>query len=316
MKIIDVHTHGIGGYDTRSTDIEHILKIAEIHGSYGVTEIVPTVYPGTTKVMRDNLALIKKAMGAQASEPVLKPECYNLKYGAAENRKPARIIGVHLEGPFLNPLKCGSLNAITFIDPTDYNLGQLIEGFEDMIRIITISPELDGSLNLIKRISAKGIIASMGHSNATYSEAEAAHKAGAKGMTHLFNAMRPYHHREPGIAGYGLLDPDVYIEVIADPFHLHPGTLELIFRVKNPSRIIIVSDSIKAAKVPATSVSTREGLADMHGRLLGGSMVITEAADALAETLRYAMSDAYNKSIILACISTNPEKYLSTSSPS
>jgi N-acetylglucosamine-6-phosphate deacetylase len=123
--------------------------------------------------------------------------------------------------------------------------------------------------------------------------------------------MRPYHHREPGIAGYGLLNPDVYIEVIADPFHLHPGTLELIFRVKNPARIIIVSDSIREAKVPATPVSTREGLADMHGRLLGGSISITEAADHLAETLPNTLIDSHNKSIILDCISANPERYLS-----
>jgi N-acetylglucosamine-6-phosphate deacetylase len=311
MKIIDVHTHGIGGYDTRTTDVEHILKIAEIHGSYGVTEIIPTVYPATVKVMRDNLSVIKKAMEAQDSRPVLKPEFCSLKYGPAEERKPARIIGVHLEGPFLNPLKCGSLNTMAFIDPTDYNLEQLIEGFEDMIRIITISPELDGALALIKRISARGIIASMGHSNATYSEAEAGHKAGAKGITHLFNAMRPYHHREPGITGYGLLDPDIYIEVIADPFHLHPGTFELIFRVKDPARIIIVSDSIREAKVPATPVSTPEGLADIHGRLLGGSMAITEAADHLAEILPNTLLDSHNKSIMLNCISANPERYLS-----
>jgi N-acetylglucosamine-6-phosphate deacetylase len=186
----------------------------------------------------------------------------------------------------------------------------LIEGFEDMIRIITISPELDGSLSLIKRISSRGIIASMGHSNATYAEAEAGHKAGALGITHLFNAMRPFHHREPGIAGYGLLDPDIYIEVIADPFHLHPGTLELIFKVKDPARIIIVSDSIREAKVPATPVSTPEGLADIHGRLLGGSMSITEAADHLAEILPNILLESHDKSIILDCISANPERYL------
>ena len=114
--------------------------------------------------------------------------------------------------------------------------------------------------------------------------------------------MRSYHHREPGIAGYGLLNTDVYVEVIADPYHLDSGTLELIFRVKNHERIIIISDSIKEAKVSATPVSTTGGLADMHGRLLGGSMSITEAADAL--------SSSYDHAEILHFISTNPEKYL------
>jgi N-acetylglucosamine-6-phosphate deacetylase len=302
MKIIDVHTHGIGGYDTRTTDVEHLLKIAEIHGSYGVTEIIPTVYPATIKIMRENLALIKKAMEIQESEPVLKAEFCSSKYGDAKDCRPSRIIGAHLEGPFLNLSRCGSLNAMTFIDPTEHYLDGLIEGYEDIIRIITISPELDGSLHLIKRISDKGIIASMGHSDATYAEASAGHKAGAKGITHLFNAMRPYHHREPGIAGYGLLNPDIYVEVIADPFHLHSGTVDLIFRAKNHERIIIVSDSIKEAKIPATPVSTNEGLADIHGKLLGGSTTITEAVDSL-EAL-------YDRAEILNYISTNPERYL------
>ena len=302
MKVIDIHTHGIGGYDTRTTDIEHILKIAEIHGSYGVTEIIPTIYPSTIRVMRENMAVIRKAMEAQFSGPVLKAELYSAKYGPAEYRKPARIIGVHLEGPFLNPAKCGSLNAMTLIDATDHNIDQLLDGFRDMVRIITIAPELDGSLHLIKRLAGMGIIASMGHSDATFAEAEAGHKAGAKGITHLFNAMRPFHHREPGLAGYGLLNRDIYVEVIADPFHLHQGTLELVFRAKNHDRILIVSDSIKEAKVPATPVSTREGLADIHGRLLGGSMAITEAAESLI--------DSFDKSMLLDCISTNPQRYL------
>lgn len=302
MRTIDVHTHGIGGYDTRTTDIEHLLKIAEIHGSYGVTEIIPTVYPATIKVMRENLELIRKAMEIQTSAPILRAEFCRSKYGEAEDCAPASIIGAHLEGPFLNPSRCGSLNAMTFIDPTDHSLDNLIEGFEDIIRIITISPELDGSLHLIKRISDKGINASMGHSDATYAEAGAGQKAGARCITHLFNAMRPYHHREPGIAGYGLLNPDIYVEVIADPYHLHAGTIDLIMRVKNHERIIIVSDSIKEAKIAATPVSTAEGLADMHGRLLGGSMAITEAVDALSES--------YDRDILLNCIAANPERYL------
>ena len=306
MRVIDVHTHGIGGYDTRTSDVEHILKIAEIHGSYGVSEIVPTIYPATRGIMRDNMSLIKNAMEVQASMPKLRSEFNAEKYGNAESG-PARIVGMHLEGPFLNPLKCGSLNAMTLIEPSDRSLDQLIEGFEDVIRIITISPELDGALPLIKKISDRGIIVNMGHSDATYAEAESGHRAGARGITHLFNAMRPYHHREPGIAGYALLNRDLYVEIIADPFHLHPGTIELIFRMKPNDRIIIVSDSIKEAKGAATPVSTHEGLADIHGRLLGGSVSVTEGAKAVAGIL----GDLFDHDVIYECISANPARYLS-----
>ncbi len=157
----------------------------------------------------------------------------------------AKIIGVHLEGPFLNPAKCGSLNAMTFIEPSEKPFSELVEGFEDIIKIITMAPELDGAPMLIKRISDVGIIVNMGHSDATFEEAEKGFHSGARGITHIFNAMRGFHHREPGIAGFGLLNNDIFIEVIADPFHLHRATLELILKVKNPKRIIIVSDMVR-----------------------------------------------------------------------
>jgi len=291
MKITDVHTHGIGGYDTKFADVGQILKIAEIHGSYGVSEIIPTVYPAALKVMRDNLSVIREAMNTQKAD------------GTVENPRPAAIIGAHLEGPFLNPSKCGSLNAMTFLNPSDEHLFELVSGFEDIIKIMTVAPELDAARQLIRRISDIGIIVNLGHSNATYAETEAGHKAGARCITHLFNAMRQYHHREPGIAGYGLINPDIYVEVIADPFHLHPAALDLIFRAKNRERIILVSDSIRETKVQAASSSGVKGLADPQGTLLGGAMTIPEVADAL--------SGKYDRQMILDCISTNPARYLS-----
>jgi N-acetylglucosamine-6-phosphate deacetylase len=301
MKIIDVHTHGIGGYDTKSADVGHLLKIAEIHGSYGVSEIIPAVYPAALKVMRDNLAMIREAMNIQKSGNLsLKTESSSAKFGTVENPRPAAIVGAHLEGPFLNPSQCGSLNATTFLNPKDYHLFELVSGFEDIIKIMTVAPELSGARQLIKRISDMGIIVSLGHSNATYAETEAGHKAGARSITHLFNAMRQYHHREPGIAGYGLINPDIYVEVIADPFHLHPAALDLIFRAKNRERIILVSDSIRETKAPASGT---EDLTNPHGRLLGGAMTIPEVADALSGT--------YDRQMILDGISINPARYLS-----
>jgi N-acetylglucosamine-6-phosphate deacetylase len=286
MRTIDIHTHGIGGYDTRTADIEHILKIAEIHGSYGVSEIIPTIYPATINVMRENMEVVKKAMELQKTED-------------RSQKTESRIIGIHLEGPFLNPLKCGALNAMTFIEPTEYNLRELIEGFEDIVKIITIAPELNRALMLIKKIAGIGIIASMGHSNATFIEAEAGFNAGASGITHIFNAMRGFHHREIGIAGFGLLNQDVYVEVIADPYHLHPQTLELIFKVKNSDRIIIISDTVREA----TAFTKATGAVSRDGRLLGGCITITESSKRLIEM-------GFDESVIMKCIAENPERYL------
>jgi N-acetylglucosamine-6-phosphate deacetylase len=306
MKTIDIHTHGIGGYDTRTTDVEHIFTIAKIHGSYGVSEIIPTIYPATIKIMRENMDIIKRAMELQKSAPLEKtfltgseasPVRKNLSNGVSSQQ--SKIIGVHLEGPFLNPLKCGALNAMTFIEPSEHNLKELIEGFEDIVRIITIAPELNGAANLIKYIADSGIVVSMGHSNATYAEAEAGFNAGAKGITHIFNAMRSFHHREPGIAGFGLINNDIFIEVIADSHHLHIKTLELIFKIKNHDKILLVSDSVKQT----SAFFIRDGIVDTQGRLLGGSMPVAESAKML-------IAKGFDEEMIMKCITENPERYL------
>jgi N-acetylglucosamine-6-phosphate deacetylase len=284
MKIIDIHNHGIGGYDTRTNLIQDILKIAEIQGSYGVSEILPTIYPAPIKVMRENMETVKKAMLIQDS---------------VASTQQSKITGIHLEGPFLNPVKSGALNTDSFIEANGYNFCKLIEGFEDMVKIITVAPEIKGSVEIIRTISDKGIIVSMGHSDATYAEAEAGVHAGARGITHIYNAMRGFHHREPGIAGFGLLNQDIYIEIIADPFHLHEKTIELIFKTKNHDRIIIVSDTVKETK----TLPDNKSVADVHGKLLGGSMTVAESAQILIQT-------GYDEGVIMNCITANPERYL------
>jgi N-acetylglucosamine-6-phosphate deacetylase len=308
MSIIDIHTHGIGGYDTRTADVGHMLLIAELHGREGVAEIIPTLYPAPIKVMRESMMLVKRAMEQQKdlSNPPSPPFSKGGLGGLSEAIDPSRvtdhasrIIGVHLEGPFLNPTKCGALNAMTFLDPTERIFEELIEGFEDFVRIITIAPELEGATRLIKKIAERGITVSMGHSDATYAQAEAGFNAGAKGITHLFNAMSGFHHREPGLAGFGLMNQDVYIEVIADPHHLHPKTLEHILRTKNPERVILVSDSVKETHTP----SAREGAADRHGTLLGGTVTIPEA-------LRNLKTTGFDETTLLQYASSNPSRYL------
>ena len=282
MNTIDIHTHGIGGFDTTAVSENDILRIAEIHGSHGVSEIIPAVYPSTIGLMRENMQTIKDAMALQ-------------KPGGTK----ARIAGMHLEGPFLNPARCGALNADSFIVPDGSRLIELLEGFEDVVRIMTISPELDGAPALIKTISSMGIIASMGHSDATYSEAEEGFNSGAQSITHIFNAMRGIHHREPGIAGFGLMNRDVYIEVIADPFHLDLKLIDLIFSVKDPERIIIISDSVKDTKTEAVS----NGIMNGEGRLMGGSLTVTESAERLIKA-------GIDKDVVMKAISENPERYL------
>jgi len=293
MNIIDIHTHGICGYDTRTKGAEDILKMAEIQRSCGVDMILPTVYPDKIEVMRENMEAIRRAMEIQRSKtsPLHRGDRY----------RAAGILGVHLEGPFLNPLRCGALNPSSFLEAREYHLERLLDGFEEIVKIITIAPEIDGATRLIRRIADLGIVASMGHSDGTWADAEAGLHAGAKGITHIFNAMRGIHHREPGIAGFGLLCRDIYVEVIADPHHLHQETLELIFRTKNRDRIILVSDSVRETGFQGEG---NRGVVDPTGRLLGGSMTIAESSKRMIEL-------GFDEEMIRRCISLNPARYLS-----
>jgi len=140
----------------------------------------------------------------------------------------------------------------------------------------------------------------MGHSDATFAEADAGFHRGARGITHLFNAMRGIHQREPGIAGFGLLNPGVYVEIIADPHHLHLRTVELIFRMKGSERIVIVSDSVKESK---TSLG-QEAITVKHGGgLAGGTMTVTEAQTRL-------LAAALDEKAVIRAVTLNPSRYL------
>jgi len=284
---IDLHTHGTGKYDTRAGKPEHILKIAELQGEAGTGAILPTIYPASIDEMRKNIEAVRLAKEAQQSavsnnqSPPHPPLAKGGRRGgnllALITHPTAAILGVHLEGPFLNPVLCGALDEKSFVKPTVSSLKKLIGGYADIIKVITIAPEMPGSLKVIEKCSELGIKVNMGHSNATFKQAVDGKKAGATGITHLFNAMRPFHHREPGIAGLGLIDEDLYIEVIADGIHLHPKTIELIFNRKRLDRIILVSDSVKGSKTGKRAVYNKKGI------LCGSSITISDSVKVLKD---------------------------------
>jgi N-acetylglucosamine-6-phosphate deacetylase len=191
----------------------------------------------------------------------------------------------------------GALDAGSFIPPSERALRELTEGCDEVVRIVTIAPELDGAIPLIARMAKAGIRVNMGHSNATYAEAEAGFRAGARGMTHLFNAMRGFHHRAPGIAGFGLLNKDVYVEFIGDLVHLHPKTVELVLRLKDAGRVILVSDSVRDTDISRKTPPMEKG------RLSGGALTAAEAARRLCEA-------GFDKERITRALTTNPRDYL------
>ncbi len=300
--MIDLHIHGAEGLDTTSHDPEAILKIASLLGHEGIKAFLPVVYPGSIENMRLSLETIKKAMEFQKNMTI--SSARTVTFATNDSPTISLILGAYLEGPFLNPQYAGSLNRSFFLAPSSSLFERLIEGYEDIIKIITISPELPGALELIENAVMKGIKVHLGHSGATYKEALEGKKAGATGITHLFNAMRPLHHREPAIAGLGLLDRDLYVELICDGIHINPEVLRLVFSVKPLDKIIAISDRVAKKPLEEGGLSNISGVSYTENGILRGSLYpLSRAKEVLREL-------GIPENVIEAVTEGNPSAYI------
>jgi N-acetylglucosamine-6-phosphate deacetylase len=221
--LFDIHTHGIIGEDFNSSSKEGIIKALDFYLSQGVTSLYPTVMTDHPDTMIKQLRLI------------------------SEVAKDYKIIkGIHLEGPFLNPIYKGAMPKDYLFTPTIELFNTFNKAANQLIKIVTIAPELDGAIELIKYLNDKGIIASIGHTAASYNEAMAGINAGAKSFTHTFNAMKLSHQHDPNAMGAALLSSS-YAEVIADGLHVHPDMVRLLVNHKGVDKVIGITDSMMAA---------------------------------------------------------------------
>jgi N-acetylglucosamine-6-phosphate deacetylase len=193
-------------------------------------------------------------------------------------------VGIHLEGPFISHAKRGVHPDSNIRQPSVELFDRFQAAAEGSIRLLTIAPEVPGALELIEHVTAQGVRVSLGHSNATRAQAEAAIAAGAASATHLFNAMRPLDQREPGIAGAVLDSPDVYAELICDGVHVHPAIVRLWLKMKGEDRSILVTDGISATGMPDGTyklgdfdVQVKDGVA-LLGETLAGSVLTLDQA--------------------------------------
>ena len=193
----------------------------------------------------------------------------------------AKVLGCHLEGPFISGKYPGAQVA-SHIKTADFSL---IEDYSDVIKMITIAPEIKGSEQFIRRCANENIVVAIGHSSATYEEAVEAFGIGVKGITHIFNAMPPLRHREPGIIGAAMDNKDIYCELIADNIHVHPVLQRILLKSKGVDRIILVTDSMRAAGMPdgcyelgGQTVYVRNGSARLGNGTLAGSVLTIDKA--------------------------------------
>lgn len=223
---IDTHIHG--AYGSRISDPEpDIARITRFEASQGVTSIAITT---ATSLFVHLLRQLEIALEAIQGEP-----------------QGAKVMGIHAEGPFINEKRKGAMNAAHIQSPSIDKFKTMMETAEGWIRILTIAPEMEGAEELIRYASACGVKVSLGHTDATYEQANQGIAAGASRGTHTFNAMRSYNHREPGVIGAVLTNPEVDCEMICDYVHLHPATVKLIYQIKGADHISMISDSGNAA---------------------------------------------------------------------
>jgi N-acetylglucosamine-6-phosphate deacetylase len=226
---IDVHIHGAAGAMCESGEAEQVRRISAALAGFGVTGFLATLATLPAEALRDAVAAIATVAG---------------------NEPGARILGIHLEGPYLSPLRAGAQSVAHMRPASLAEIDALQEIAGGRIRLVTLAPETDGAIELIRALRSRGIVASMGHSNATTAEMEAGAQAGATHVTHLFNAMRELHHREPGPIGVGLTDDSLSVELICDGHHLHPRVVDLVFRAKPEGKVVLVSDAVAALGLP------------------------------------------------------------------
>lgn len=286
---IDTHIHGCCGcrFDAEEPDFD---KMTMFLASQGVTSVAATTSTSEFSRLLKQMERISEAAG---------------------KTRGAKIAGIHAEGPFLNVERKGGMNAAYIILPEKEKIDDLICSSKGLLRIISMAPEKEGALDVIRHAVSRGLIVSMGHTSATYDQAQEAVAAGASRATHTFNAMRPLNHREPGVLGAVLLNEAVCCEMICDYVHLHPAAVKMIYKLKGADHINMISDSVLAAGMDAKEYEDggiKHSIIDGVVRLPDGT--ISGSARTLADGVRHLAADGIPLSDISRMVSFNPAKAL------
>jgi N-acetylglucosamine-6-phosphate deacetylase len=279
--LIDLHVHGAKGCDVMDASEEALITIAHALAAEGVTGFLATTMTADNDRIKEVLTVISKTMRREGGE------------GAA-------ILGVHLEGPFIAKAKKGAQSGDAVQLPDPKLMRRLQEVAQDAIKIVTLAPELPGAIPFIQTLQSMKIIASIGHTNATYAETCAAIAAGCSQATHLFNAMSGMQQREPGVVGALLLSDQVTAELIVDGTHLHPAIVELSLRLKRKERLLLVTDAMRAKclgdgryELGGRDVDVSAGKVTLHdGTLAGSTLRMPQAIKNMVKFSQCSLIDA------------------------
>ncbi len=248
---VDVHIHACKGHDTMRGEEDVRCMSRDLH-TFGVAAFLPTTMSGSVEETRVAIEGIRHVM--------IKPE-----------RHGAKVLGAHMEAPFLADSKCGAQLVQFFTNPSMEKLEAMTGGDLAAVKLITIAPEREGSEEFIRKAGAAGIHVSIGHTDATAEQVHAAADWGSDHVTHTFNAQSPLHHRKPGVPGAALVDDRLYCEMICDGVHLHPDIIRLLVLAKGSKKAVMITDAMEAAGMPDGEYE------------LGGQKVFVKGAEARLE---------------------------------
>jgi N-acetylglucosamine-6-phosphate deacetylase len=287
---IDVHIHGAMGIDVNAADVDGLLEMAKFLATKGVTSWLPTLVPDSDENYARTISNIDRLMEIQEGKPV------------------AQVVGVHYEGAFANEKMCGALRPQYF---KKYPTNQLSElpRLKRGVHMTTFAPEVEGGIELTKDLVRNGWVASIGHTKADVDTLSKAFKAGANHLTHFYNAMTGMHHRDIGVVGWALTNPDVSFDIIADGIHVDPRMLEFACRTKGPDRVSLISDAVAPTglgdgeyEIWGEKVTVENGRTENERGSIAGSVIT------MLDAVKGMLSIRFTRSEVSRMASLNPAK--------
>ncbi len=296
---VDLHIHGAVGVDVMEATDAELARLAGWLATCGVTRFVPT----TIAAPVETLGEVTERLASWIARVMMEPT------------QGAIPVGIHFEGPFLNKSRCGALDRERFLDGTERKAFFDAVGSERLagipVRLITVAPEIEGGIDLIRELVDRDFVVSIGHTQASLEVLDAAVEAGARHMTHFMNAMPQLHHRDPGPVGWGLLQKRVSADVIADFQHLHPDALRLIVGMKTSTRVALISDAIPPAGLGDGSFTVWNEPVIVEGlRTSNGTGTITGSVISLRDAVRNMISTGVPLVESIRMASTVPARVL------
>ncbi|MFJ2651717.1 N-acetylglucosamine-6-phosphate deacetylase [Streptomyces sp. NPDC087420] len=286
---VDMHNHGGGGASFTSGSVDEVLKGVRTHLEHGTTTLVASLVTGEADFLAQRAGILSELV------------------------EQGDLAGIHFEGPFISPCRKGAHSEELLRDPDPAEVRKLVDAGRGTVRMVTLATELPGGIESVRLLAELGVIAAIGHTDATYEQTVEAIDAGATVATHLFNAMPPLGHRAPGPIAALLEDERVTVELINDGTHLHPAALELAFHRAGAGRVAFITDAMDAAgfgdglyQLGPLAVEVKEGVARLvEGGSIAGSTLTLDTAFRRAATVdRLPVGD------IVRAISANPAKLL------